>query len=106
MLEIDLGLSDLVLHIGVGLILQVACAAALGLSLKSIYPWALVLTMQLINEAADLHFGGIIGGGGLGASALDTGLTMFLPTVLVFCTRAKTLAESKQMRPAKTGPKE
>lgn len=106
MLEIDLGLNDLVLHIGTGLILQVVCAAALGLPLKSIYPWALVLTMQLINEAADLHFGGMIGEGGIGASALDTGLTMFLPTVLIIYSRMRTVAESNHMPPEKRCPKE
>ena len=96
-LEVGWGTSDATLHVVGGLALQIACAFLLRLSVSSMWPWILVLLVQLVNEAADLHWGGISGDGSLGASTIDTALTMLLPTALLLFARARRNASKGEL---------
>jgi hypothetical protein len=89
-LEINLGAPDLLLHVGGGLFLQLVMAVLLRCKLSCVWPWITVFATQLLNEAADLYWGGMHGEGSLAASSLDTAYTMLLPTALLFFCRRET----------------
>lgn len=83
-----LGVSNDALHVIVGVVLHLAFAAIWRGSLARFWPWAMVLALQLGNEAADLAAERWPNPGEqLGESAKDIALTMLLPTVLLMLAR-------------------
>ena len=96
--EHSLAFSHDALHAFVGIIVQLAVAAALRCSIARWKPWLVVLVLGLANEASDLY-------GDTwptrsqqwGETAKDVLLTMFLPTLLLAISR---LAPRLLVRPA------
>ena len=82
------GISMDALHILVGFILFLLAARLLKTSVASLLPWLVLLVLELINEAYDLHverwptFASQLGEG-----AKDILLTMALPTLLLVTAR-------------------
>jgi hypothetical protein len=55
-LETASGLNMDALHVHAGILLQLVAALLLRRSLKSIWPWAIVLAAIVANEYYDLHY--------------------------------------------------
>ena len=76
------------LHVLAGVMVQLLFAAVLRRSVAQWRPWLMVLLLELLNEAADLH--GEVWPDRLnqyGESAKDMALTMVLPTLLLLVSR-------------------
>ena len=76
------------LHVLAGVGVQLLAALVLRRSVAQWWPWLIVLALELLNEASDLH--GEIWPDRLnqwGESAKDLALTMALPAVLLLVSR-------------------
>ncbi|MBA3054646.1 MAG: hypothetical protein FP826_06880 [Sphingomonadales bacterium] len=86
--EHTIAFSHDALHVIVGVCLQLLLASLLQVSVRSPWPWSIVLTLEIANEAADLH-GEVWPDHAMqwGESAKDVLLTMCLPTLLLLLAR-------------------
>lgn len=86
--EHSIAFSDDVLHVWVGVLLQLAVAAVTKRTISSWLPWLVVLGLELANEASDFRFERWPDlAMQAGESAKDVILTMLLPTVLLVVVR-------------------
>lgn len=85
-----IGFSNDAIHILAGVCIQLLIAALLRVSLRSLKPWLVVLTIQILNEASDLWLE-VWPSYAMqwGESAKDVLLTMGLPTLLLLVARFK-----------------
>ena len=102
LLEVGLHANDIALHLAAGVALQFLFALLLRLRASSVGLWLLVLAIQVANEVSDLHWGGMKGEGSLAASALDTAVTMLLPSAFLLMARWRMLGRERQ-GPGDTG---
>ena len=89
-LEHSVAFHDDALHVIAGVIVQLAAAAVLRLSLARLGPWFVVLALELLNEWSDLRWELWPlpqRSAQLGEGLKDIVLTMALPTVLLLLTR-------------------
>lgn len=86
--EHALGFSRDGLHVVIGPCIQLLAAAILRTSLRSIWPWLIVLVLAVLNEWHDLEVETWPSlAMQLGESTKDIILTMVLPTVLLLIAR-------------------
>ena len=90
MIEHASGISMDALHVLVGVLLQLLFAAVLRTSLKSWWPWLVLLALLLMNEAGDLWVERWpVPAMQFGEGLKDVALTMLLPTVLLLAARLR-----------------
>lgn len=78
------------LHVMAGVVLQLLAATAIGKSLSDARPWAIVLLLELGNEAYDLWFERWPNlYGQVGEGLRDVLATMLLPTLLLLLARKR-----------------
>ena len=89
-IEHTIGFSHDALHVMVGVCLQLLFAGLLRRSARSVWPWLMVLGLELANEWVDLHVE-VWPQHGMqwGESAKDVLLTMALPTLLLIVARCR-----------------
>ena len=87
-IEHTIGFSHDALHVMVGVCLQLLFAGLLRRSARSVWPWLMVLGLELANEWVDLHVE-VWPQHAMqwGESAKDVLLTMALPTLLLIVAR-------------------
>ena len=87
-IEHMIGFSHDALHVMVGVCLQLLFAGLLRRSARSVWPWLMVLGLELANDWVDLHVE-VWPDHGMqwGESAKDVVLTMFLPSVIWLVAR-------------------
>ena len=86
--ERSLGFSHDALHVLVGVCAQLALAALMRTSIRSLKPWGIVLVLELLNEVHDLHVETWPSPAmQWGESVKDVLLTMALPTLLLLVSR-------------------
>lgn len=87
-IEYTIGFSHDALHVMVGVCLQLLFAGLLRRSARSVWPWLMVLGLELANEWVDLHVE-VWPQHAMqwGESAKDLLLTMALPTLLLVVAR-------------------
>ncbi len=83
-----IGFSHDALHVVAGVCLQFLLAALLRVSVRSFWPWSIVLALEVANEWADLH-GEVWPDRSMqwGEGAKDILLTMGLPTLILIVAR-------------------
>mgnify|MGYP006313853559 FL=1 len=83
-----IGFSHDSVHVIAGVCLQFLFAALLRVSVRSLWPWSLVIALEVANEWADLH-GEVWPDLAMqwGESAKDILLTMGLPTLILAIAR-------------------
>ena len=87
-LEQSIGFSHDALHVMVGVMVQLAAAAVLRMSIARPWPWLVVLVLELANELNDLRFGQFPDlATRYGEGAKDLLLTIALPTLLLVLAR-------------------
>jgi hypothetical protein len=78
------------LHVIAGVLIQVATALLLRISVQRWTPWLILLALELLNEFSDLHLDQWPDSGSqYGEGAKDVLVTMFLPTLLMLTSRLK-----------------
>ena len=89
-IEHMIGFSHDALHVMVGVCLQLLFAGLLRRSARSVWPWLMVLGLELANEWVDLHVE-VWPQHAMqwGESAKDVLLTMALPTLLLIVARCR-----------------
>ena len=86
--EHALGFSNDALHVLAGVVLQLALARLMTVSIGQIAPWLVVLTLELLNEWSDLSFEAWPDPAmQWGESVKDMLLTMALPSLLLIVSR-------------------
>ena len=89
-IENTIGFSHDVLHVMVGVCLQLLFAGLLRRSARSVWPWLMVLGLELANEWVDLHVEVWPQHAIQWAEcAKDVLLTMALPTLLLIVARCR-----------------
>jgi hypothetical protein len=87
-IEHAIGFSHDALHVFVGVVIQLGIAALLRRSLQSIWPWLIVLALELGNEWVDLSIERWpVPAEQFGEGAKDILLTIALPTLLLLVAR-------------------
>lgn len=87
-IEHSIGFSHDALHVLIGVAMQIGLAALFRTSVARIWPWAVVLVLELANEWNDFHVE-IWSDAAMqwGESTKDVLLTMALPTLLLLVAR-------------------
>ena len=87
-IEHAIGFSHDALHVLVGVVVQLGIAVLLRRSLRSIWPWLIVLALELGNEWVDLAIERWpVPAEQFGEGMKDILLTMALPTLLLLVAR-------------------
>lgn len=94
-IEPTFGISNDALHIWLGILLQLGVAQIFRTRIASVWPWLVVLGLEILNELNDLseRWPGMLATQ-LGEGAKDLIVTMVIPTVLMLLARkqARVLA--------------
>ncbi len=86
--EHTIGFSHDALHVIAGVGLQLVLAGVLRVSARSIWPWSIVLLLELANESSDIYFDVWPDHAKQwGEGAKDVLLTMALPTFILAVAR-------------------
>ena len=87
-IEHAIGFSHDALHVIVGVVIQLGIAALFRRSLRSVWPWLIVLALELGNEWVDLAIERWpVPAEQYGEGMKDILLTMALPTLLLLVAR-------------------